>query len=224
MYELLLITHGGLGAVALFGAAIAIATRLFGWAHKWHIISGNAFTTGMLGVAITGFAITLINPSLFLLALAVFLLYLTLMGWRYAKARKGIGGAIDKTLALAFMAAFIAMIGYGVYILTSLKVPTGWVMVVFGVIGLLNAQFDLRTVFGQPVTGQRRIIAHLSRMLGGTIGAITAFLLVQMQTNSVWVWLAPTFILTPLIFIWSAKLRGGWFPKKAPIVDVTVLD
>ena len=215
MYTLILFVHGGAGAVALAGAAGAIGSRLFGWPHRVHILAGNAFTLGMIGVALTGLVITYINPSLFLLSLAVFLLYLVIAGWRYAKARGGMQSAGDKVFAVGFAVIFAAMIAYGAW--RGMDGNTmGWVMAVFGTIGLLQALADARGAFGQPVKGKTRIAAHLIRMLGGTIGVTTAFLLIQLQTNSVWVWLGPTALLTPLIVIWSRRVRGGWLPKRAP--------
>ena len=216
MYALLLLLHGLSGAVALAGAAGAIGSRLFGWAHKVHIWAGNAFTLGMLGVAGTGLVITTINPSLFLLSLAVFLLYLSVMGWRYAKSRKGLQSPLDKLLAVGFAIMFAAMIGYGLNHAMAGR-SMGWVLVVFGGIGLLQSIGDIRGAFGAPVTGKLRIVAHLSRMLGGTIGVLTAFLLVQFQSNSLFLWLGPTLVLTPLIVFWSRKVRGGWMPPKAPV-------
>ena len=215
MYALLLLAHALSGGLALAGAAGAIGSRLFGWAHRVHVVAGRLFTAGMLGVALTGLGITAVNPNLFLLAIAVFLLYLTVMGWRYAKARQGLGSALDKVLAVIFVALFVAMVGYGAWHVSAGR-GMGWVLVVFGGIGLLQSGGDLRGVFGTPVTGRLRIVAHLSRMLGGTIGVITAFLLVQLQSNSIVVWLGPTALLTPLIFYWSARIRGGWLPKRAP--------
>lgn len=217
MYTLLLFVHGGAGAVALAGAVGAIGSRLFGWPHRVHILSGNAFTVGMIGVALTGLVITWISPSLFLLSLAVFLLYLVIAGWRYAKSRKGLQSAGDKIFAIGFALIFVLMIIYGAWRGMGGN-AMGWVMAVFGTIGLLQALADARGAFGEPVKGKTRIAAHLTRMLGGTIGVTTAFLLIQFQTNSVWVWLGPTALLTPLILVWSRRVRGGWLPKRVPIL------
>lgn len=215
MYTLLLLVHGGAGAVALAGAAGATGSRLLGWPHRVHALAGNAFTLGMVGVALTGLGITWINPSLFLLSLAVFLLYLAVVGWRYAKARGGMQTTADKALAVGFSSVFAAMIAYGAW-RASAGNGMGWVMAVFGTIGLLQSLADARGAFGRPVRGRARIAAHLTRMLGGTIGVTTAFLLIQFQTGSIWVWLGPTALLTPLIVLWSRRVKGGWLPGRAP--------
>jgi ABC-type nitrate/sulfonate/bicarbonate transport system permease component len=50
-------------------------------------------------------------------------------------------------------------------------------------------------------------------MLGGTIATVTAVLVQQvvsrMETGDPWavaVWLAPTIVINPLIFVWSRKV------------------
>ena len=217
MYDILLLAHGAFGALALLGAAGSIVSRLLAWAHRRHVVFGNFFMVGMLGVALTGLAITLVNPSLFLLSLALFILYLVVMGWRYAKARQGMQSALDKILAFAFFGMFGWMTSYGALVVMAGD-GIGWVLVVFGAIGMLQSIGDIMGAFGKPVTGKARIAAHLSRMMGGTIAVLTAFLLVQFQSNSLFFWLGPTLAITPLIFFWGRKVRGGWLPK-SPLRD-----
>ena len=213
MYQALLIAHGIAGGLGMIGAVGAIGTRLMRSPHKWHVWSGRVFTLGMVGVGLTGLLITSKYPSLFLLGLAVFVLYLAGMGWLYARARGGLDRPWHRVLAFGFTATFSAMLGYGLWAWLGQGAAMGIVLAVFGGIGLLNAVGDLRTSMGRPLSPKERIAAHLSRMLGGTIAAVTAFLLVQMQTNSLLVWLGPTVVITPLIAYWSRKVRGGWLPR-----------
>lgn len=47
-------------------------------------------------------------------------------------------------------------------------------------------------------------------MLGGIIAALTAFLVINVDFEpAVIAWLAPTFVLTSFIFIWSRKINQG---------------
>ena len=216
MYAAILFAHALAGTVVLAGAAVAIATRLFGLPHRAHIWSGNAFTLGIAGIAATGLLIIVYTPSAFLVCLAVFLLYLSTMGWRHAEARGGIGGPLDTVLALVFLSGFLFMLAYGAWEAFLNGNQGGYVLLVFGTIGLLQAGADVRYVLGAAPTGTARIAAHLTRMLGGTIGALTAFLLIQFETSSLWVWLGPTAVLTPLLIFWSRKVKSDWLPRRAP--------
>ena len=122
------------------------------------------------------------------------------------------GAIYIKALAIAFAIIFAVFTAYGGWSAVTGN-SIGIVVAVFGTIGLLNAVADFRHTRGQTLAPKVRIAAHLSRMLGGTIAAVTAFLLIQLDTNSIIVWLAPTAVLTPLIVLWSAKVRGGWMPR-----------
>jgi hypothetical protein len=64
-----------------------------------------------------------------------------------------------------------------------------------------------------------RIAAHLGRMLGGTIAAVTAFTVVNVRIEPAFVvWLAPTVVLTPVIAYWTARVRGGRVPQAAAVM------
>ena len=213
MYEALLVAHGLSGALALLGALGAISSRLVRSPHRVHAVSGTGFTAGMVGVGATGLVITAVNPSVFLLGLAVLALYFALSGWAYAKVRRDHARPMFKLGAALFTAAFAALILYAAWLYFARGIGMGIPLGVFSVIGLLQARADLRTALGRPLPPKERIAAHLSRMMGGTIAAVTAFLLVQLQTSSVIVWLAPTILITPLIVLWSRKVRGGWMAR-----------
>ena len=44
-------------------------------------------------------------------------------------------------------------------------------------------------------------------MMGGTIATVTAVLVVNVDTNPVWVtWILPTVAMTPLIVWWNVRL------------------
>lgn len=58
---------------------------------------------------------------------------------------------------------------------------------------------------------------HLGKMLGDTIAAVTAFLVVNVAFEPSYVArLAPTVILTPLSAIWMRKLNSGVKRKGIP--------
>lgn len=208
MYEALIGLHGFAGFAGLFAAFIAIVTRLIATPHSFHIWSGRLFTAGMVGVGLTGLIIAFLERSLFLLSLAFFVLYLAVMGYRYAVDRTAHKYGSLRGPSIAILAAFVCMAGAGAYLLT-IGDGAGLLMVVFGAIGMLHAVIDVRASYGLGLTGRGRIAAHLSRMVGGTIAALTAFLLIQFQTSSILVWLGPAMLLTPIMLIWKYLIKQG---------------
>lgn len=208
MYDALLGLHGFSGFAGLFAAFVAIATRLIKTPHAVHIWSGRIFTAGMIGVGLTGFIIAFFERNAFLFSLAFFVLYLAGMGYRFAVDRSGITYGRLRFLSIAILVIFVVMAGAGAFMLYSGN-SSGILMLVFGTIGLMHAIIDVRASFGASLTGRDRIAAHLARMLGGTIAALTAFLLIQFQTSSIFVWLGPAIVLTPVIFIWAMLLKKG---------------
>lgn len=206
MYDGLILGHGFFGFVGLLAAVFAIFSRIIPAPHSVHVLSGQIFTIGMIGVGLTGLVIAVTKSSVFFLSLAFFVLYLAFVGWRYAKVRGGLNSTFDKGLSAINLSAFMAMIVVGGYML-SVGDGTGLLMAVFGTIGLLHAIIDIRGSFGAAITGRSRIAAHLSRMLGGTIAALTAFLLIQFESSSPIVWLAPAALLTPVMLFWKALVK-----------------
>ncbi|MGB3753412.1 MAG: hypothetical protein WA954_05875 [Parerythrobacter sp.] len=206
MYDAMLTVHGGFGFAGLLASIGAILTRLVALPHSLHVWSGRLFTIGMVGVGLTGLVIAYVQSSLFFYSLAFFVLYLAAMGWRYAKVRGGLDSPVEKMLAVVSLTAFVAMAGLGGY-LVSAGEGVGILLAVFGTIGLLHAIVDVRGAFGKAVTGRDRIAAHLSRMLGGTIAALTAFLLIQFESSSPLVWLGPAAVLTPVMLLWKFLVK-----------------
>ena len=206
MYDVMILGHGLFGFAGLLAALFAIFSRVIATPHSYHVLSGQLFTVGMLGVGLTGLVIAVAQSSVFFLSLAFFVLYLAFVGWRYAKVRGGLNTAFDKGLSAINLAIFIIMAVVGGYMLSAGD-GAGLLMAIFGTIGLLHAIIDIRGSFGTAITGRSRIAAHLSRMLGGTIAALTAFLLIQFESSSPIVWLAPAALLTPVMLLWKALVK-----------------
>lgn len=71
---------------------------------------------------------------------------------------------------------------------------------------------DLRRI-AHPAVGADRIAVHMTRMMGAMIAVITAFLVVNVRFSPSWViWIAPTMVLTPLIALWSKRVRAAAAP------------
>ena len=159
---------------------------------------------------------TLLRANLFLLLVAIFSFYQALTGWRIARNRTGQPSRLDWVAAGAMTTAGAGMIVFGGRMLLSGE-TLGIVMLAFGGIGGSFGLYDLRRFRRKPLTGKRRIAAHLSRMLGGTIAAVTAFVVTNFQFSPAFVlWLAPTIALVPLIVYWNRVILK---PAKSAVVS-----
>lgn len=215
LFQTLLIGHIVSGTLTLLSSGLAIGSKLSDAKHNIHIWSGRVWMWGMTGIFITGLGMSLIRVNPPMLFVSIFSFYFAWIGWRYAKNRRGETLPADRIVTGLMCIVFVGMIAYGIYTNFLLSEPFGTVIIVFGVIGILNAYNDFKYAQSGPPKGKLRIAEHLSRMLGGTIAAITAFFVVNLPP-SLLVWLVPTAILTPVIFIWEKKIKGGVRRKGMP--------
>ena len=211
MYKTLLAIHVVAGNLALFSAAGAVVFAKGGRAHAW---AGRAFALGMTTIFLTAVPMTLMRPNLFLLLVALFNFYLVSTGWLRAKNRSGVPKPAEWALAGAMALVAIGMAGRGAMMLSA-GVSMGVVLIAFAAIGGFFAFRDLSGLRAHAFRGKERIVSHLSRMLGGMIGAITAFVVTNVRFEPAFVlWLLPSAVLTPVIVYWSRRVRGP--ARRAP--------
>ena len=213
MLDTILITlHIIAGIAAISGGLIATVSKLVDISHTVHVNSGKAFHFGMLGVFFTALGLVVTRTNLPMFFISVFSVYFAWMGWRYAKNRKGEITQMDTIIVNGFFVFCIGMIAYAVYSLSQGD-AFGNVMIPFAIIGILNARDDRNVIKNGGVKGKDRIASHLSHMLGGLIATITAVIVVNFTATSafllIFMWLAPTIILVPVIFIWARKIKAG---------------
>ncbi|WP_323798283.1 hypothetical protein [Nisaea sp.] len=217
----LLTLHIATGAVSLATAAVAIAAPK---GRRLHRLAGKLYVLSMVVVFATAVSLSLATNDLFLMTVAIFSFYMVLSGYRalYLKqparsfdSRYRVG-ALDKGAAQFTMIACSAMATYGgVYWYTE---PLAPVLVVLGSVGSLMAFFDLKRFRSPPKDPRAWFFTHMTRMLGGTIASVTAFLV---NTGDMLPplarWLAPTIIGTAAIILWVAyykrKFSGGAEPE-----------
>lgn len=218
IYAILVTVHAIAGSIVLLTAVIAILTKIAGISHKWHIYSGIPFTYAMGAIFLTGMPMAAIRKDIFTGMIGIFTIYFVIMGWRFARNRRGTPTRFDWAMVSIMLIAGAAMVATGLYSMLSLKEPTALVIVIFGAIGLVNAWEDLGVLRAGGATGKQRISLHLNRMLPATIAAVTAFLVLNMRgvEPAFVVWLAPTFILTPIIFWWDRRLKANKRPTGMP--------
>lgn len=203
MYDILLPIHIAAGFCSLLAACGAIFTAK---GQTWHVRSGRVFFWGMVIIFVTALPMTLLRPNLFLFLVAIFSFYQALTGWRTARNRTGQPAWIDWAAAGVMTAAGAGMLVFGAVLLVSGE-TLGLVLLAFGGLGGSFGLYDWRQFRHTPLTGKRRIAAHLTRMLGGTIATVTAFVVTNFQFSPPFVlWLAPTVVLVPVIVYWNRAI------------------
>ncbi len=199
----LLSIHIGAGSIALLAAAVALVTAK---GRPRHVLAGRVYAAGMTAVFLTAVPLAMLGADLFLLLIAFFSFYMVFSGWRFARNRRGRPHPVDWA-ATAVMG--LAGLGMGTYavVLGLQGNSQGITLVVFGFIALALGLADARYHRAQPARYVRRISRHLTNMMGGTIATVTAVLVVNVDTNPVWVtWILPTVAMTPLIVWWNVRL------------------
>lgn len=200
IYSTLLAIHIVAGFTALAGAAGAISTKTVVPSHTWHVRFGRFFFYGMLLVFLTTLPMAVIRPNIFLLLIGIFSFYLAWSGWRMAVNRSGKPQTADYAGTIIMGSAAILMIGLGSWVMATGN-GNGVILIIFGAIGGGFTLKDVSQYRKGPVKGKDRISAHLTAMMGATIAAVTAFLVVNIQTDPAWIaWIAPTVVITPFIF------------------------
>ncbi len=204
MFMLILWIHIAFGFLALGTAGLALGSAKGAALHRR---VGQVYVCAMFGVSATSLALVTLRPNAFLLAIAIFSFFLVFTGWRAGVVRDGCPRALDHAVGALMALAGLAMLGAGAAGLAGAGGAAPVILLVFGAIGLTMALSDWRDWRAGPVTGKERISRHLTRMLGGTIAAITA----AVTTNATFLpelvaWLGPTAVLTPVIFWWNARI------------------
>ena len=207
MFAYILWSHIAFGFAALGTAGLALGSAKGGVLHRR---AGLAYVAAMFAVSATSLALVTLRPNAFLLAVAIFSFFLVFTGWRAGVVRGGQPRWPDHAMGAVMGLAGLAMLGAGVAGLAGAGGAQPVILLVFGAIGLTMALSDWRDWRAGPITGKNRISRHLTRMLAGTIAAITAFVTTNLAfLPELVTWLGPTVLLTPVIFWWNARILRG---------------
>lgn len=206
MARLILIIHIAAGSMALLTALGALVTAKGG---KKHVIAGRIYAAAMTVVVLSALPLAFLGADIFLTLIAVFSFYLVFAGWRFARNRRG-KPHVGDWVAVAIM----GMVGLGMWVYAIVLFQASdsqWVtMALFGGIAMFLGIIDGRTYWRQTATGKQRIARHLTNMMAGTIATMTAVLVVNVDTNPVWLgWILPTLVITPLIVWWNVRTKRG---------------
>jgi hypothetical protein len=199
----ILVLHIAAGGLALVVSVIALWSLKGGRAHRR---AGRLFVAAMGVVCATAIILAVLRPNAFLLTIGFFSFYLAFAG--FAAVRPGWGRAAI-VIACGMILIGLAMLGAAATGTTARPAVLG----VFGAIGLVLAIQDFAALRGAEAA-PTRIARHLSRMLGATVAAWTAFTVVNFQMLPPLVaWLGPTAAFLPVIVYWNRRVRVSGRPQ-----------
>jgi len=102
----------------------------------------------------------------------------------------------------------VGIIGYGLYLVIN-GIAMGWVLIIFGTIGLLNAINDLRIMQDLKLLRKKYLRLHISKISGAYIAAFTAFFVTNNVLPSLLSWLLPSVFGVIFTTYWMRKTRLG---------------
>ena len=180
----------------LFGSILMIIKK----GGKRHTKLGRLYFWSMIIGVISALVLAIFKGNLFLLGVGIFVFYQTFAGWRSAK---------KKSIPSSFWDVFVLIIAFfnGILMVFSGSI----VLIVFGSISIFLCLNDVRSYYMIRKKGSIPKLAwlarHIGMMVGSYIGALTAFLVVNIQIlNYQWiVWIAPTAIFIPIMNYWTNR-------------------
>lgn len=210
IFQIFLILHIAGGAVGLLSGLVNVVRKK---GDKNHVKVGKLFFFSMLTAGLSSLVLAILHPNHFLFMVGVFTLYMVSTGNRYLSLKQLRKGQkpkpIDWTITIIMLLAGLVFIALGTINLINANF-FGLVFVTFGALGMLFVRQDFQNYRGKAKALNYWLLAHLQRMIGAFIAALTAFLVVNAQhlPNQIpgfLYWLLPTLIFTPLIISWSRK-------------------
>ena len=179
---ILLITHITAGFTAL---VVGLIPMFFEKGNRLHKRAGLLYVYCMIIVAVTALLLCTLQPfkmmRLFLAGIAVFSFYLCITGWRATKQKKSGPTIADKSLTFVTLFVSLAMIGFGVYLLTTHG--ASFLPIVFAFFGVLTLVFAGRDIqsMTKPTEKMHWFFQHFTRMGGSYIATFTAALVTNIN-------------------------------------------
>lgn len=204
-FQFMLVLHIVGGATGLIFGTILLFQKK---GNGSHVFLGKVFYYGMLLAGFSSLILACLHPNSFLFMIGIFTLYMTITGVRYNRYAKKlpIKANIPDISAIVLMALGSATL----IVIGTLKLihgdSFGFALLFFSLIGVQYIREDWKN-FKHPKPNLF-MLGHISRMVGSYIASLTAFLVVNYkllppQIPGVVLWMAPSLVLTPLIFKWT---------------------
>ena len=207
LFNIFLILHIAGGFTGLLVGSFILFRKKGDQLHK---NTGRLFYWGMVVAGASSLILSILHPNSFLFMIGLFTLYMTLTGVRYNHHRLTLPNQLatpDRLLLVMMGGGSLFLIIIGLFKLFHGD-TFGIALLFFSLAGIQFIRQDLAN-FKNP-SAVKFLQGHIARMTGSYISALTAFLVVNfdripLHLPAFIVWLAPSAILTPLIFRWSKK-------------------
>lgn len=209
LLKLILYIHILFGALAFCSAPLALVAKKGG---LWHTCFGLAFSYGMYVACSASFIISIYKQIWFLFVIGIFSGYLVISARRFLGKKNFKAGdpvpMLDLAISQIMLIAGAIFILWGIYSMTQQN-GMGIVLLIFGLIGFLNARTDLKIFKHGYKHPKDWLLIHIGRMIGGTTAAYTAFLVqnaYHFPQIPGWIfWLLPNIIFVPLSIYFIRK-------------------
>ena len=208
LYNSFLFIHITAGSIGLLTGPFSIAVKKGGLAHRR---VGIAFYYAMLVVASSALVLAILHHIPFLFAVGIFSGYMNITGYAILRQkRRGLlnqTGLLERVTSVLMLLFSLYFLGYGIYILLE-KDYFGLVFIFFAQSSFRMLWQDWRLFKQQGVAPSTWLLVHLTRMVGTSIAAYTAFLVVNSSSRvSLLGWFLPTLLGVPIIVYWSRRVR-----------------
>jgi len=195
--------HAALGGIALLAGMIALIAKKGMRIHKQ---SGRVFYFSMLGSVIISLGASLApnHHHPFLFPIGVFSLYSLVGGKRSLSYRDSDTNlTFDYAFAIVMLVVGALMIYAGFFLYEG----TSLILIIFGVLGLQRAITDLIIYRKKEKLKAKWLQMHISKMTGGYIACLSAFLVVNNTFPNYVNWLGPGLIGSFYIAYWIRKVN-----------------
>ncbi len=226
----LLYFHIACGITGFICAPIALISAKGGRTHRrW----GKIYFWAMTGVAITALTLSFALPIYFLAMVSIFSFYAAYAAYRilYLKdlAHGGRPRIYDWAAAILTIASSFVLFLMGfleprlmaVGLIQVAGYTISIVSVVFGFLGMRLGSASLQTFLKPPDERMFWWFRHMQGMIASYIAAMTAFFAVNLSRwfgSAWWVWLWPTIIGVPAIYLWTKYYRNKFSRKRSAAV------
>ena len=203
LFKVLLYIHIFCGGLSFIIGMIVLFMKKGNDIHKK---LGKLFYYLLLTSSLISLAMSVMHKDYFLFIVGIFTAYMLISGKLYInlKSKNDVTNANWAISALMFVFG-LAFLIFGIYKLIY-KDSFGSVLMIFGLISFAFVTKDYQNFVTNNLHRNHYLRGHISRMVGGYIAAVTAFLVVNNQVLPVIVaWLLPTVVLVPFIVIWIKR-------------------
>lgn len=207
-----IIIHVVAGTGALLSGALAILLRKNTPKHK---PVGRIYFWCMTVIFITGIFLSVAKELLFFFFIAIFTYYSVLIAYRALRLKNlhttQKPAPVDWLIQIIAGLVFLAMFSISLVNLSKPGNHGAIIALVFCSMGLLAVYRNSKRFLKGPTETNYWLKMHIGNMLGSYIGAITAFLVNQSQhipVTPLLLWLGPTVIILPIIFMELKKVKS----------------